>query len=213
MLIVGAKGMAIEILEILSSEMKLQDNEIIFFDNVNKDIPDLLFERFRVLRDFTEVSEYFKEHSSRFTLGLGNPKLRTIMTSKFVGLGGELTSIISSKSHIGSFNTKIGKGCQIMQGVIITNDVEIGEGVLINLKSSISHNTIIGNNVEIACGVTISGRCVVEDNVFIGSNSVLNPDVNIGENTIIGSGSVIIKDVPSNVTVVGNRARIIKHHE
>jgi acetyltransferase-like isoleucine patch superfamily enzyme len=95
----------------------------------------------------------------------------------------------------------------------ITNNVSIGEGVLVNLNSSISHDTLIGNYVEIACGVNISGRCNIADNVFIGSNSVLSPDVLIGENTIIGAGSVVIKDVPANVTIVGNPAKIIKHNE
>ncbi len=210
MLIVGAKGMAKELLEIFSCEMKLQDNEILFFDNVSKNLPDLLFDRYRVLKDFHQVSEYFRKQSSKFTLGLGNPKLRKLMTDKFVSLGGELTTIISSKSHIGSFNTTIGKGCQIMQAAIITNNVTIGDGVLINLKSSISHDTVIGDFVEIACGVTISGRCYIEDNVFIGSNSVINPDITIGKNAIIGAGSVVIKNVPSNVTVLGNPAKIIK---
>ncbi len=213
MLIVGAKGMAIEILEILSCEMKLKDKEILFFDNLNKDIPDFLFERFKVIKDYSQIKDYFKNHSAKFTLGLGEPKLRALLASRFVELGGEFTTVISSKSQIGSFNTKIGKGCQIMQNVLITNDVSIGDGVLINLKSSISHNTIIGDNVEIACGVTISGRCNIQDNVFIGSNSVLNSDLKIGANSILGSGSVVIDNVPENVTVVGNPSRIIRHHE
>lgn len=213
MLIVGAKGMAKELLEVLSCEMKLKDNEILLFDDVSADLPDLLFGRFKILKSLSQVSKYFASYSSEFVLGLGNPKLRKLMAEKIVNLGGELISIISSKSHIGSFNTFIGKGCQIMQGVLITNDVVIGEGVLINIKSSISHDTIIGNYVEIACGVTISGRCNIQDNVFIGSNTIINPDVKIGKNAIIGSGTVVIDDVPSNVTIVGNPARIVKHHE
>jgi maltose O-acetyltransferase len=50
----------------------------------------------------------------------------------------------------------------------------------------------IGNNVWICGGVTIAGG------------------VKIGSNTIIGAGSVVIKDIPDNVIVAGNPARVIR---
>ena len=213
MLIVGAKGMAKELLEILSIEMKLADDEIVFFDDLNQNLPDLLYGRFKLLRNFEEVTQYFSNNSNLFTLGLGNPVFRRKMAMKFSEMGGILTTVISTKANVGSFNTYLGTGTQIMQGVIITNDVNLGQGVLINLNSTISHDCSIGNYTEIACNVSIAGRCIVGENVFIGSNATLNPDVRIGDNVIIGSGAVIIDNVPANVTVVGNRAKIIKYHE
>jgi maltose O-acetyltransferase len=48
---------------------------------------------------------------------------------------------------------------------------------------------------------------IVGDRVRIGSNSTILP-VNIGNNVIIGAGSVVTKDIPDNVTVYGNPARI-----
>ncbi len=212
MIVVGAKGMAKELVEVLSHEMKLIDEEILFFDNVTTSMPSHLYGRFKVLKDFDEVAAYFKAHSPKFSLGIGNPQFRKLMADKFIQLGGTLTSAISHKSHIGAFGTTIGVGAIIMQGVIITNDVTLGKGVLVNINSSISHDSTIGNFVEIACGVVIPGNCVIEDCVFIGSNAVLIPNVTIGANAIIGAGAVVINDVPENVTVVGNPAKIVKHH-
>ena len=51
----------------------------------------------------------------------------------------------------------------------------------------------------------------VGNNVWIGGNVIVLSDVSVGNNVVIGAGSVITKDIPDNVVVVGNPARIIKH--
>jgi len=51
----------------------------------------------------------------------------------------------------------------------------------------------------------------IGDNVWLAGRVTINPGVTIGDNVIAASGSVIIKDVPPNVVVAGNPAKIIKH--
>ena len=46
--------------------------------------------------------------------------------------------------------------------------------------------------------------------VWLGANAIILPEVNIGDNSIVGAGSVVTKDVPENVVVAGNPARIIR---
>lgn len=48
-------------------------------------------------------------------------------------------------------------------------------------------------------------------NVWIGGSATILPGVTIGNNVVIGAGSVVTKDVPDNVAVAGNPARIIRH--
>lgn len=208
MVIVGAKGMAKDLLEVLYSEYRLREEEILFFDNLN-DHPRRIYGRFSILKTFNEVKDHFENIDRRFTLGLGNPQLRRSMAEKFIDLGGHLTSVISTNARVGSFGTVLGTGCNIMPGVIITNDVQLGEGVLVNLNATISHDSQIGDFSEIACGVTIPGRCRIGKNVFIGSNATLNPDITVGDNAIIGAGAVVLRDVLRGETVVGNPAKAI----
>ncbi|MFJ7827797.1 maltose acetyltransferase domain-containing protein [Psychrobacillus sp. NPDC096623] len=47
-------------------------------------------------------------------------------------------------------------------------------------------------------------------NVWIGGRAVINPGVKIGNNVVVASGAIVIKDIPDNVMVGGNPARVIK---
>ena len=48
-------------------------------------------------------------------------------------------------------------------------------------------------------------------NVWVGAGVIILPGITIGDNSIIGAGAVVTKDVPNNVVVVGNPAKIIKN--
>jgi sugar O-acyltransferase (sialic acid O-acetyltransferase NeuD family) len=208
MLVVGARGMAIELLEILSTERNLSNESIVLYDDVNKP-KGLFFDRFKVLTTPEMAEAHFQNEDKNFVLGLGNPVLRRQMAEKFISLGGKLNTLISDKALVGSFNTIIEEGCLLMQGVIITNNVQLDKGVLVNLNSTISHDCQIGAFTEIACNVSIPGRCRIGKGVFIGSNATLNPDISIGDYAVIGAGAVVINDVPPSTKVVGNPAKII----
>lgn len=47
-------------------------------------------------------------------------------------------------------------------------------------------------------------------NVWLGGRAIVNPGVTIGDNVVVASGAVVTKDVPNNVVVGGNPAKIMK---
>jgi len=71
------------------------------------------------------------------------------------------------------------------------NNCWINQHVVIGFKGT-GRPPIFGNNVAIKTGAKIFGPITIGDNVTIGANSV------------------VVKDVPSNCTVVGVPARIVK---
>jgi acetyltransferase-like isoleucine patch superfamily enzyme len=52
---------------------------------------------------------------------------------------------------------------------------------------------------------------VIGDDVWIGSNALILKGVSIGDRSVVGAGAVVTRDVPPDVVVAGNPARIVKH--
>lgn len=203
--------MAKEVLEVCHQNNTI--NNLHFYDDISKDIDDCLFNQFKILRNIDQATEYLNNVDNKFTIGIGNPKLRKEMYEKFSSLGGVFTSTISNTSVIGNYDNKISDGVNLMQRVVVTNSVKIGKGCLINQLASISHDVNIGDFVEICPNVSIAGNCNIGNGTFIGTGAIVIPKITIGENVIVGAGSVVTKDIPDNCTVVGIPAKIIKRTE
>lgn len=88
----------------------------------------------------------------------------------------------------------IGEDCQITPGVVILTH-DYGWAVI---------KRVYGEVLESA------QKVVIGDNVYIGMNSTILPGVTIGSNVVIGANTVVTKDIPDNVVVVGNPARIVR---
>ena len=208
MVIIGAKGLAKELLAVL--QWNGEANDILFFDNVNMDTPDVLYERFPVLKSWEALEKHFLKKSREFVLGVGGAKTRKILAEKVTSLGGQLCSIVSNHALVGEFGNKIGNGVCILSHATITGDVNIGKGSLINKAVIISHDAKIGNYCEISPGAKILGRTTVGDFSEIGTNAVILPDVRVGLHCKVGAGAIVTKDVVDYSTVVGIPAKPIK---
>ena len=210
MIIVGAKGFAKEILQIVSIDLAYNNEDIVFFDNVSRDLPDRLFNQFKILKSFDEVKTYLANSKDKsFVLGLGNPKLREALYNEFVGMGAFAKTVYSNNSEVGDFDVLIEDGVSIMSGAILTNSIKIGKGCLININATIAHDCILGDFIEISPNANISGRCEIGSYSSIGTNAILIPDVKIGKNVTVGAGTVVLKNVPDNTTIVGVPGKII----
>lgn len=210
MLIIGAKGFAKEVLEVCHQNNDLEN--LSFYDDVNEDIGEYLYQKFPVLNRIEQAVEYFQTVDQRFTIGIGNPNLREMLCKKFTDVGGKLTTTIASSVIIGNYNNTIPEGCNIMQNVVLTNDVTLGKGVIINQMSSIGHDVYIGDFVEVCPNVSISGNCKIGKNSFLGTGAIILPQVEIGQNVVIGAGAVVSKNLPDNCVAVGIPAKIIKQN-
>ncbi|PLS15915.1 acetyltransferase [Bacillus sp. M6-12] len=88
--------------------------------------------------------------------------------------------------------------------------VTIGENCLLAPGVHIYTATHPLDAAQRISGAEYGRPVVIGDNVWIGGRAVVNPGVTIGNNAVIASGSIVTKDVPHNVVVGGNPARVIK---
>ena len=159
------------------------------------------------------MQNYFENIDNRFSIGIGSPQLREKLFNKIFTLGGKLTSTISPKADIGSYDIEIGNGANILDGAKISNSVKIGIAPIIYYNAIITHDCRIGDFCEISPAANILGRVSIENKTQIGAGAIILPDVKIGSNVTIGAGAVVTKNIPDNAIAVGIPARIIKIKE
>ncbi|WP_062514577.1 maltose acetyltransferase domain-containing protein [Halobacillus sp. KGW1] len=96
--------------------------------------------------------------------------------------------------------------CTILDGGKVT----IGDQCMFAPGVHIYTNTHPTDAGERTSGIEFTKPVTIGNRVWIGGRAVINPGVTIGDDAVIASGAVVVKDVPDNVVVGGNPARIIK---
>lgn len=200
MIIIGAGGHAKEILGIFSELGELGD--IFFYDDISSGSPDLLFDRFPVLKGEKEARSVLAK-DFRFVLGIGKPALRRQMERKFTDLGGKLHSVISPFARIGLFNVQLGDGLNIMTGAVVTQDIIIGKGTLVHVNATVHHDCRIGEFCELSPGCHILGKVHIGDGSSVGAGAVILPGMTIGKEATIGAGAVVTRNIADGATVKG----------
>lgn len=88
--------------------------------------------------------------------------------------------------------------------------VTIGNNCLLGPRVSIFTATHPVDPALRRSGLEYGKPVFIGENVWIGGNAVINPGVRLGNNVVVASGAVVVKDVPDNVVVGGNPARILR---
>ena len=141
---------------------------------------------------------------------------KDVKLSKFINLYG---CEVGDETKIGAFveiqkNAHIGRRCKISshtficEGVTIEDNVFVGHGVTF-INDSYPRATMPDGSLQTEKDWKLE-TTVVKRGASIGSGSTILSNVTIGENSIVGAGSVVTRNVPPNVIVAGNPARVLR---
>ena len=131
---------------------------------------------------------------------------------KLFGSTGESVTIEPSFRCDYGYNIHVGNHFFANFGCVILDvcEVRFGENCMLAPGVHIYTATHPINPIERNKGPEFGKPVIIGNNCWIGGGAIINPGVTIGDNVVIASGAVVTKDVPSNVVVGGNPARIIK---
>ncbi|MBD8346451.1 maltose acetyltransferase domain-containing protein [Dysgonomonas sp. HGC4] len=161
------------------------------------------------------TKERYKARKLIFTYNNTSPdeeSLREEILSQLFGRVGESIFIEPTFRCDYGYNIHVGENfyanfdCVFLDVCTIT----IGDNCLIAPGVHIYTATHPLDTAERIAAVEMGKPVSIGNNVWLGGRSVINPGVTIGDNVVVASGAVVTKDVPSNVLVGGNPARIIK---
>lgn len=146
-------------------------------------------------------------------LAFGEPNLKKKVQLKFDNPLIEFPTIIHPSVWIAEPDfVKIGRGCIICAGCMITTNVKIGDFVTLNLMCTVGHDTTIGDYSAFMPSVNISGEVDINERVYVGTGAKIINQLSIGDDTIVGAGAIVAKNLPPKCTAVGVPAKPIKFH-
>lgn len=203
MVVVGAGGHALEVLDVLQESSV--PNDLYFFDEIN--VHRMNFKGVKILKSVDELRCIFPDQFT-FVIAVGAPLLRKKLYHQMVALGGSLQVLRSSTAAVSQYSS--GVYFDVMKNCFIGPDASIGLGTLINTGAQVHHEVSIGEFVEVSPRAVLLGKAGVGAYSRIGANATVLPSIKIGTNTIIAAGAVVTKNIPDNCMVAGVPAVIKK---
>ncbi|MEO1417213.1 MAG: sugar O-acetyltransferase [Bacteroidota bacterium] len=110
------------------------------------------------------------------------------------------------------YNIKVGKKVFMNFNCVILDvmEVKMGSNVLLAPNVQIYTATHPVDAKTRATWLEFAKPVTIGDDVWIGGGAIICPGVTIGNGVVVAAGAVVTKDVPNNVVVGGNPAKIIK---
>lgn len=160
----------------------------------------------RALLGALETPAALPHEAAAVALGIGDNHQRSAART---ALGPRVAPALIHPTSVVSRAAVVSRGTVVMAGAIVNAGVHIGAGGIINTGAIVDHDCVLADDVHVATGAVLTGGVKLGERAFVGAGAVLLPGVAIGAGAIVGAGTVVIEDVPRDVTVVGNPARIV----
>lgn len=207
--IFGASGFGREVLDIC---LELGACQICFLE-VDPKASEYI--GFKLLRDAPEQVLALAADGWSYAIGIGTPAIRRRIFETYSDL--PFPTLIHPTATFGYRQRdefELSRGSVVAAGVRVTNNVKIGDQVVLNLNCTVGHDSVISDCCAVMPGVNISGNVHMERQVYIGTGAaVINGSnerfLRVSEGAIIGAGAVVVRDVDAWSTVVGAPAKPI----
>jgi len=159
--------------------------------------------------EYAKPISQFDPKKYKIIVAVSNPKDRERIV-KSLPKETQFFSFIHPTSLIMSDNIEIGEGSFIGAYSIMTTNIKIGKHTILNRGNHIGHDCFIGDFFSMMPGSIVSGTVNVGDRVYMGTNSTIIENKFISSDTTIGANTVIIENINTGGTYVGVPGKKIK---
>lgn len=207
LVIIGAGGLGREVLQYVKDINKMSfEYDILGFIDENRSLWGSMINGAHVIGDFSKISEYKEQIYA--ICAVANPEIKKNLVKKGYDKGLIYVNLIHPLVYL-SDNVNMGEGIIVGPYTVISTNVYIGDHVTINPQCGIGHDVKIDSYSTLYWNVNLAGFTYVEKGVEIGSKAFVKQNIKIGHESIIGAGAVVTKDVNPGSKVVGVPAREI----
>ena len=174
LLLVGAGGMGRVVLEHASN-----DYECYFVDDNASDA----INGCKVVGRINDLKTLRNEFEL-LVVTIGNNKLRENIYSIASELGYTFPNIVVQSAYISPY-AEIGRGCIILNYVVVQNGAKVGNGVILNAGVELHQDSVVGNNVLIYANTVVRSLANISDRVCLQSTITVGTGVKIMSDEIV----------------------------
>lgn len=147
-----------------------------------------------------ELTGHGVRHAVNAVGGIGNltPRLQVFERLKQAGF---TFPTVVHPSAVVEPSADLDAGVQVFAHAYIGSSVKVGFGCIVNTGAILSHDCLLGEIVNISPGGILAGGVHVGVRTLIGMGATVNLEVKIGAGARVGNGATVKADVPDGAVV------------
>ncbi len=159
----------------------------------------------KVLGGSQWVEDYNKELF--VTCAIGKSSVRKLIYEKVSQMEHvQLATLIDPAVRVDE-SVQVGEGSIICCRTVITVDINIGKGVLLNTGASVGHDAIIGDYCTMLTNAMASGNTFLGEGCEIGSGAFILQGIKVCPGTVVAPVSSVLNNITEAGIYAGNPAR------
>ena len=152
------------------------------------------------------ATDHVPQAGTLYVGALGQVEAKRRVLGALRARGAPFMQVVHPSAIVGS-RAVLGTGVILCPRATLSCDTSLGDFVTINLHSTVTHDVRIGAWSQVSDHVDLCGGVELGEGVMVGSGARVLPGVRVGDGAVLGAGSVVVRDVPAQLTVMGNPAR------
>jgi len=155
------------------------------------------------------IEDALKYPNAMFVVCAGSGQARQAIVARLSdsGIGNNrFVSVVHPSVRIPA-NCRVGVGTVLLQQVVLTSDVIIGNHVVAMPQAVLTHDTVVEDYATLCSGVLLGGGVLVGEAAYLGMGSSVREGVRVGDRAVLGMAAALLVDLPSREVWIGIPAR------